>query len=125
MTTADRRPATLGHLRAMEARLRRDLASKDDLKAFATKDDLKSFATKDDFHRLAREVVKIQGDLRDVKDNMATKKEILRLITTVESFAAGTADNRRTLLVYDKTLGEHRVRLDTHDRRLTSLESRA
>lgn len=40
------------------AAIRREMATKDDLKNFATKDDLKNFATKDDLKEFKEEVVR-------------------------------------------------------------------
>jgi len=46
-----------------------NMATKDDLKAFATKDDLKAFATKDDLFI-------VQEDIKEIKEKMATKDEL-------------------------------------------------
>jgi len=49
------------------ADIRRDFATKDDLKGFATKDDLRAFATKDDLKAFAT-----KDDLRSMRDELMT-----------------------------------------------------
>ncbi|MDA1316840.1 MAG: hypothetical protein O3B87_02330 [bacterium] len=49
--------ATKDDLKGMEANIRRDMATKDDLKRFATKDDLERFASKDDLEQMQETII--------------------------------------------------------------------
>lgn len=54
----------------------------------------------------------------------AIKTALDRHIASMDRVAGEILDNRRSLIVFDSMLGDHRRRLDSHDHRLTSLESR-
>lgn len=54
----------------------------------------------------------------------AVKTALDRHIASMDRVAGELLDNRRSLLVFDSMLGDHRRRLDSHDHRLTTLASR-
>lgn len=54
----------------------------------------------------------------------ALTDKVDRFLAAMDRTSGEQADNRRTLIIYDSVLGEHRRSLDLHERRLTSLEAR-
>jgi hypothetical protein len=59
----------MGEIRASEGRIRKDMATKDDIKNMATKDDIKDMATKSDIARLEKKLDETR-DLRKQLDEL-------------------------------------------------------
>ena len=81
------------------------LATKDDLKKFATKDDLKKFATKDALKLVDKKVDKIaislletKNDVEIIKRTMATKKDINKILTAIDSIVQGFKKHDQELI---------------------------
>ncbi|MDE2293433.1 MAG: hypothetical protein KGL53_15235, partial [Elusimicrobia bacterium] len=55
-------------------------------------------------------------------DSLTAKVD--RFLAALDRSSGEAADNRRTLTIYDSVLGDHRRSLDSHERRLSALESR-
>src|ERR1700733_6982279 len=70
------------------------------------------------------EILKKFDDTMSKKDGIEIKNQLDRVVKTLDSFVGTFKDNERTLLVFDKILGDHRGRLDGHDKRLTNIEAR-
>jgi predicted nucleic acid-binding Zn-ribbon protein len=103
------------------------LATKEELRAavskLATKAELDSAVG-----RLALEIVKVQSDIRDIKQTiggLSTKADMERIMTAIDSFAnkAVSYDNARTL--HGHKLTEHSDKLDDHEVRISRLEGKA
>ena len=75
--------------------------------------------------RLTVELVKTQADILEMKTIMATKDDISRILAAIDSLSGHMVDNRRTILVYDKILGEHGEKLESHEKRLAFIESKS
>ena len=80
--------------------LRKEMATKDDLKHFATKEDLKHFATKE--------------DLKDVATKDDMKRSEVRILQAVDKIAT----------VFDKVEKDHAADKLLHDRHEKRLEKR-
>ena len=102
-------------LRQLEKRLRRDLASKDDLKNFPTKDNPQAFATKSDLEGFATKSDLKNFATKDDLKNVATKDELRELRQDI-------------IKMKDEILGEFRKRheeqmiLSADHRRILELE---
>lgn len=55
-------------------------------------------------------------------DSLTAKVD--RFIAAMDRTSGEQADNRRSLIIYDSVLGEHRRSLETHERRISAIESR-
>lgn len=55
-------------------------------------------------------------------DSLTAKVD--RFIAAMDRTSGEQADNRRSLMIYDAVLGDHRRSLDAHEKRISSLESR-
>lgn len=92
--------------------IRKEMATKEDLKCFATKDDLKQFATKDDLKYFAT-----KDDLRQfaTKDDFTSfKVEILQAFDKVLiRFDTAEKDNMADKLLHDR-----------HEKRITRIETK-
>lgn len=117
---------TLDKLATMTQReflaVRKDMATKDDLKNFATKDDLKNFATKDDLRSLRNDVV----------EHFATKEDLKGLKHELkQDIQAGTVEVLRAvdkiMVRFDKAEKDHaadKLLHDRHEKRLERIEAR-
>lgn len=74
---------------------------------------------------LAKEIVRVQADLREVKANMATKDDVRKILTAVQDFAGKAEAFGRTATLHGQALTEVSVSLKDHDRRLRTLESQS
>lgn len=82
-------------------------------------------ATKADVRRVAIEVVNVQADVREVKKNMATRKDIERVLGAIESLSAKTETAMRAIVLHGQVLTEVQVKSKDHERRIKSLEVRS
>lgn len=73
--------------------------------------------------RVAAEVVRTQADVREIKETMATKSDINRILSAIDTFAFKTESHDRASVIHGQTLVEVEVTLKDHERRLSSLES--
>ena len=91
----------------------------------ATKSDLESVRTeiKGDIHRLSGAIVELQADMREVKSTMATKADINRIMSAIDSFAKRSEHDNRAVVLHGQTLTEVEVKLGDHEKRLARLES--
>lgn len=74
---------------------------------------------------VAAELVRTQGSMADMKEELIRlihdgNSKIMRML---EQVVLPLNDQKRTNLVYGDILGEHKLKLDSHERRLTVLES--
>src|SRR5580658_2471130 len=87
-------------------------------------------ATRGDIERLDINIKRLDyriDSLEHKLDSFAaeTKAQLSRITATLDSFVGEARDNKRTLLVYDKILAEHRISLENHEKRLAGLEGHA
>ena len=77
---------------------------------------------------LAIELTKTQTDVREIKHNMATnmatKDDVSRLITHIDAFAAEALSHRNHDTLRGGKVMEHESKLENHETRLASLESK-
>jgi hypothetical protein len=129
MNTNGDQPATKGDLDRF--------ATKTDLDRFALKTDLDRFASKTDAEflrldakidsatsRLAKEIVALQVDVREIRETMATKNDVDRILAAVESFAGKAQVYDRAAVLHGSALTEAQVTLLDHEKRLRSIETR-
>ncbi|MDD5628860.1 MAG: hypothetical protein PHU21_07340 [Elusimicrobia bacterium] len=111
------------------ARLEAKSVTKDDIARFeaksATKDDLSRVEGRLDakIDRVAIEVVRSQSDLREVKETMATKGQMERLMRCFDDFAARAVHYDRADATRGQALIKVEAMADDHERRITALES--
>ena len=107
-------PATKGDLTKLENVLKGDL----------TKLETKLTET---ITRLAIEVSKTQADVRQIKDDMATKvstkDDISRVLNAIDKFAGMAENYKRKDLERGHMLMEQHDKLENHEGRLTLLET--
>ncbi|HAH32590.1 MAG TPA: hypothetical protein DCL44_09795 [Elusimicrobia bacterium] len=72
---------------------------------------------KADISRVAVGLVKTQAELREVKENMATKADIRTVIGHIDGLTKGLAS-------YEYRLAVRKHQLNDHERRITALEDR-
>ncbi|MBI5630333.1 MAG: hypothetical protein HY921_05565 [Elusimicrobia bacterium] len=75
--------------------------------------------------RIAIELIKTREEMATKTDFTYIKTQLSQIIANLDGLAGETADNRRTLLVYDKIIGEHGRQLNAHETRISSLENRS
>lgn len=78
---------------------------------------------KGDIHRLSGAIVELQADMREVKSNMATKADINRIMSAIDSFAKRSEHYDRAQVLHGHALTEVDVTLKDHEKRLAHLES--
>ena len=127
MTDNGNKPATQAGLAEVKTELKADIkAVKADVETVKAdqqtlKADNKRLDQKSD--RIAAELIKTQDEVRQIKETMATKADSERIIGLLDFIKGKVSDQDRTVVVFDKILGEHRVRLEEHDKRIGVLES--
>jgi len=99
--------ATKADLKGMASKENlKGMATKEDLKRFATKEDLKRFATKEDLKRFAtKEDLKrfaTKEDLAAVRQEMATKEDLNRVMAQVVKNTVDIADIREKMATKDE-----------------------
>jgi hypothetical protein len=103
-------------------------ALKTDLDKFALKTDLDRFATKTDLdgvrRDLAIEIARTQADVREIKEVMATKNDIKRVLDSIDAFAGKSLNYDRAAALHGQVLTEVQVQMKDHDQRIKSLETR-
>ncbi|MBI5624727.1 MAG: hypothetical protein HY924_13190 [Elusimicrobia bacterium] len=99
----DNQPATRGELRAAVQQLDQKLDAS--------------------VHRLAKEIVKSQADVAEIKANMATKGDVQRIMSAIESFAGKAQTYDRASAVHGQSLTELQVQVKDHEGRIKNLES--
>ena len=120
----------------MARRINPQPASQQSLNALTGKMDqvierLDGFASKDDLKDLKATVLRVAADFDLRLAKTATQESVNAVksrldghVASMDRAAGELLDARRSLLVFDSMLGDHRRRLDSHDQRLTVLESR-
>jgi hypothetical protein len=78
---------------------------------------------KGDIHRLSGAIIELQADMREVKSNMATKADVDRIMSAIDSFAKRSENDNRAMVLHGQTLTEVEVKLGDHEKRLARLES--
>lgn len=96
----------------------------------ALRTDLETVRTelKTSINKVAAEVVKTQAEMRGMRHTMtgmATKDDVSRILAAIDSFAGKAVSYDRKSHSHGAILMDHEDKLRTHDRRLTSLESKA
>ncbi|MCG2725982.1 MAG: hypothetical protein L6420_06975 [Elusimicrobia bacterium] len=126
-------PATKGDLEKMEANFETKFATKNDLEKFVTKEIFKSEIEpiKKTITRLEKavgnntiEILNIKTDIRDIKETMATKDDINRIMNAIDAFAGEAKDYRRKDADRGHILMEHHDKLENHESRVTALEAK-
>ena len=137
--TDDNLPATKGDITGLQTELKLK-ATKSDLADLRTelKTDIKSLDQKFDQkigsveNRVARledvtknialDMVKAQSDISDIKERMATRDDISRVLNHIDAFAAEALSYRNHDALRGGKIMEHETKLENHENRLTSLE---
>jgi hypothetical protein len=109
---------------ASEQRIRKDMATRQDLKAMAMKEDIKGMATKADLKKMAT-----KEDVGDLKEYITLNNSVISTIFKVELHTAvnGLAKAIKTALqdtishINTKEQQQDK-KLENHDNRITSLE---
>ena len=70
-------------------------------------------------------LVKTQADVREIKETMATKSDVERILVAVESFAGKAQVYDRAAVLHGHALTEAQVTLRDHEKRLRAIETRA
>ena len=78
--------------------------------------------------RVAVEVVRNQADIREIKGvlatSIATKDDIGRVMTAIDSFAGKSQNAERAMVFHGQTLTEVEVKLKDYEQRIKTLETR-
>ena len=113
----DDKPATRAELHAVEKRL------EGKIERLEVKSDSSVQRLDDKIDRLAVEVIKTQADVREIKESMATKDDVSRIMGAIDAFSKQSERGDRAMVLHGQALTEHGVKLQDHDRRIASLES--
>lgn len=77
--------------------------------------------------RLGSEIVKTQEDVRELKSTiatkLATKEDINRIVTTIDSFLGDLKTYSRETVWLPKAINDHEGKIRDHENRLIRLES--
>lgn len=104
------KPATKSDLQTVRSELKSDLQT--------VRSELK-----EDVKRLAIELVKTQADVREIKQTMATKEDVGRILNAIDSFAKKAVSYDRAAALHGHALTELQVGQKDHEKRLKSIES--
>lgn len=76
--------------------------------------------------RLSVAIIKTNGRIDTLERNLGAKIEAgnARILSVLDGIAGKQKDHDRTVVVFDRILKDHRERLDGHEKRLKSVESR-
>ncbi|MBI3298978.1 MAG: hypothetical protein HYZ75_12480 [Elusimicrobia bacterium] len=74
--------------------------------------------------KLVVEMVKTQADLRDIRQTMATKDDIGRVLAAIDAFAGKAVAYDQKSYSHGAILTDHEDKLRDHGRRLSSLEAK-
>lgn len=99
-----------------------ELASKADLEAVRSELKADLGALKATVNKVAAEVVKTQAELREVRQTMATKDDVGRILNAIDAFAQKGQTYDQKALSHGAIITDHEDRLRDHGRRLTALE---
>jgi hypothetical protein len=75
--------------------------------------------------RLAIEIVNLQADVREIKATMVSHVEFRQGLATMTAIASRFDQEHKATLIHGQSLTEVEVRVADHERRLTTLESKA
>ncbi|MCG2726770.1 MAG: hypothetical protein L6420_11080 [Elusimicrobia bacterium] len=70
------------------------------------------------------ELLKTQADVRNIKETMATKNDINRIMNAIDVFAGEAKDYRRKDADRDHMLMEQHDKLQNHENRISAIEAR-
>lgn len=70
------------------------------------------------------ELVKTQGDVREIKETMATKDDIGRVLSAIDAFAGKAQSYDRARTLHGQSITELQIAVKGHEDRITALESR-
>lgn len=95
----------------------------------ATKDDMKALDTKvvrfeDVTKNMALDMVRMHGDINDIKERMATKDDINRIMSAIGTYTAKAISYRNRDTLHGRAVMDHDAKLKDHENRLTALEAK-
>ena len=96
---------TLSALNALEQRLEQRL----DNKIGSVQTGLSGLDRK--IQNAALSLIQTQAEVREIKATMATKTDVDRIITILDFMSGKTVDQDRTVIVFDKILKDHELRI--------------
>ena len=96
---------TLSALNALEQRLEQRL----DNKIGSVQTGLSGLDRK--IQNVALSLIQTQAEVREIKATMATKTDVDRIITILDFMSGKTVDQDRTVIVFDKILKDHELRI--------------
>jgi hypothetical protein len=74
--------------------------------------------------RLAKEIVDVKTELRELKGVVATKTDIKRLVDAVESFSGKAQNFDAARVLRGQALTDVQIQMKDHERRIKGLEDR-
>lgn len=114
------KPATKADISSLRTEL------KSDISLLATKTELDRLDKKID--RVAAALVNTQSDVREIKNDMATKMatkdDISRVLSAIDAFAKKWDGQSNAVVLHGQTLTDVQVGLKDHEGRLKALEAR-
>ena len=69
------------------------------------------------------DILRIKDDIRDIRETMATKDDINRILGAIDAFAGEARDHRRKDLERGHMMMKHEDKLEDHESRITLLET--
>jgi hypothetical protein len=78
----------------------------------------------DAVRRIARGVVVLQSDLSEVKERMATKADMHRILEAIDAFSGMARSFNDSKTIHGRSLTDAEVKLKDHERRIKGLEDR-
>lgn len=127
-------PATKGDLEVVRKDLRAEITSvrtelRGEIAAVRTelRGEIAAVRTqlKASINKVAAEVVKTQAELREVRQTMATKDDVSRILNAIDAFAQKGQSYDQKSLSHGAILTDHEDKLRDHGRRLTTLEAKS
>ena len=118
-------PATKADLTNGLTGLRTELNQKtDSLDNKITRLDDKVARLEDVTKNIALDMVRAQSDINDIKERMATKDDINRIMSAIDTYTAEAISYRNRDTLRGGKIMEHETKLSNHENRLTSLETK-
>jgi len=75
-------------------------------------------------HNNTVSILRLQNDMNDVKERMATKDDVNRIISSIDAFAAEAQAYRQKDTHRGRLITEHDELLKNHEHRLSTLETK-
>ena len=73
--------------------------------------------------RLSKEIIKNSEEIKILKETVATKEDVQKIITAIDSFAGKTEDHERKAITNTHRLNELEPKVEGHEKRIATLES--